>query len=113
MGKYLLLMYNKQMRMPKSPTKRQMEEGMKPWRKYLGPLMKRGVIVASAPVEWNGSEVSKKGAKSHKSGKVDLGGYMLIKARSMAEATKIAKASPHARTGMGVTLIKECREMKM
>lgn len=113
MGKYLLLMYNKEMRMPKNPTKKQMEDGIKPWRDYLGPLMKKGVLEASAPVFWNGKTVTKTGAKDYKAEKIDLGGYMIIKAKNMAEAVKIAKNSPHAKSGMGTTTIRECVEMQM
>src|SRR5271155_4817524 len=101
MGKYLLLMYNKEMRMPKNPTKKQMEAGMKPWRDYLGPLAKKGKLDSSAPVQRRGKMVTSAGTKDYKAEKVDLGGYMIIKAKDMAEAVKIAKSSPHAKTGMG------------
>ncbi len=112
MGKYLLLMYNKEMRMPKNPTKKQMEEGMRPWNEYLGPLMKRGVVETAQPVQWKGKMVTKTGAKDYKPQKVDLGGYMIIKAKNMAEAVKIARNSPHAKAGMGATTIRECVEMQ-
>jgi hypothetical protein len=113
MGKYLLLMYNKEMKMPKNPTKKQMEEGMAPWRDYLGPLMKKGALVAAQPVQWKGKMVTKTGAKDYKPEKVDLGGYMIVKAKNMAEAMKIAKSSPHAKMGVGATTIRECVEMQM
>lgn len=113
MGKYLLLMYNKEMRMPKNPTKKQMEEGIRPWREYLGPLAKRKVLESSSPVFWNGKSITKTATKDYKAAKVDLGGYMIINAKNMAEAVKIAKASPHARTGMGTTTIREIVEMQM
>jgi len=113
MGKYLLLMYNKEMRMPKNPTKKQMEEGMRPWREYLGPLAKKGVLETALPVQWKGKTVTATGTKSYKPQKVDLGGYMIIKAKSMSEAVKIAKRSPHAKLKMGPTTIRECVEMQM
>ncbi|MGD0729307.1 MAG: YciI family protein [Candidatus Micrarchaeaceae archaeon] len=113
MGKYLLLMYNKEMRMPKKPTKKQMEDGMRPWREYLTPLMKKGVVESTSPVQWKGKLVTKAGAKDYKAEKVDIGGYMIVKAKNMAEAVKIAKASPHAKTGMGPTTIREIVEVPM
>lgn len=113
MGKYLLLMYNKELRMPKNPTKKQMEDGIKPWRDYLTPLMKKGIVESVNPVQWNGKAVTKAATKDYKAGKVDLGGYMIIKAKSMAEALKIAKSSPHAKTGMGTTTVREIVEMQM
>ena len=113
MGKYLLLMYNKEMRMPKNPTKKQMEAGMKPWRDYLGPLSKRGRLELSAPVQRKGKMVTPSGTKDYKAQKIDLGGYMIIKAKDMAEAVKIARSSPHAKTKMGPTTIREIVEMQM
>lgn len=113
MGKYLLLMYNKEMRMPKKPTKAQMEDGIRPWREYLTPLMKKGVVEAASPVQWNGKMVTKTATKNYKAEKVDLGGYMIIKAKNMAEAVKIARSSPHAKTAMGPTTIREIVEMPM
>lgn len=113
MGKYLLLMYNKEMRMPKRPTKAQMEAGMRPWREYLGPLAKKGVLETALPVAWRGKTVTATGTKNYRPQKVDLGGYMIINAKSMAEAVKIAKNSPHAKTRMGPTTVRECVEMQM
>jgi hypothetical protein len=113
MGKYLLLMYNKEMRMPKNPTKAQMEAGIKPWREYLTPLMKKGIVESTAPVQWNGKSVTAKSSKDYKAQKIDLGGYMIIKAKNMAEALKIAKSSPHAKTNMGTTTVREIIEMQM
>jgi hypothetical protein len=57
--------------------------------------------------------VTKTSTKDYKPQKVDLGGYMIIKAKNMAEAVKIAKSSPHAKTGMGPTTVRECVEMQM
>jgi YCII-related domain len=101
MGKYLLLMYNKEMPMPKNPTKAQMEAGMKPWRDYLTPL------------QFHGKSLSSKGAKDYKGAKIDISGYMIIKAKNMAEALKIAQQSPHAKTNMGSTIVREIVEVQM
>lgn len=111
MKTYLLLMYNKEMRMPKNPTKAQMEAGIRPWRNYLDPLSKKRVLQASGPVQRDGKIITSSGTKSYRAEKVDLGGYMLIKAKNMEEAVKIAKRSPHAITKMGPTTIRECVEM--
>jgi hypothetical protein len=113
MGKYLLLMYNKEMRMPKNPTKKQMEDGIRPWREYLMPLMQKGIVESAAPVQWNGKMLTGTGAKNYKASKIDLGGYMIIRAKNMAEALKIAKASPHAKSKMGTTTVREIVEMQM
>ncbi len=106
-------MYNKEMRMPKKPTKQQMEAGMMPWKKYLGPLMKKGKVESVAPVQWKGKMVTGADTKDFKPQKVDLGGYMILNAKNMAEALKIAKDSPHAKARMGTTTVREIVEMKM
>jgi hypothetical protein len=111
MPKYLLLMYNKEMRMPRNVTRAQREEGMKPWRNYLNPLMKKGKIESSGPVARNGKVLAANKSKDYKARSVDLGGYMVIKAKNMAEAIEIAKRSPHAKTRMGPTTIRELMEM--
>jgi hypothetical protein len=113
MGKYLLLMYNKEMPMPKNPTKAQMEAGMKPWRDYLTPLIKKGVVESVNPVQFHGKSLSSKGAKDYKGAKIDISGYMIIKAKNMAEALKIAQQSPHAKTNMGSTIVREIVEVQM
>lgn len=113
MGKYLLLMYNKEMRMPKNPTKKQKEDGMKPWRDYLGPLAKKGGLESSAPVHWEGKVITSSGIKNYKAQKIDLGGYMIIKAKNMAQAVKIAKNSPHAKAHMGATTVREIVEVPL
>lgn len=111
MGKYLLLMYNREMRMPKNPTKKQMEEGTRPWREYLGKLSKKGALNDALPVQFRGKAITATGTKNYRPQKVDLSGYMVINAKSMADAVRIAKDSPHARGKMGTTVIRECMEM--
>ena len=111
MGKYLLLMYGKEMRMPKNVTKAQMEAGVRPWREYLGPLTKRKKLISSAPVSWRGKMLTARGTKNYSPRSIDLGGYMLIEAKSMAEAIKIAKRSPHHKMRAGVTTIRECMQV--
>ncbi len=112
MKRYLLLMYNKEMPMPKNLTKAQMKAGMKPWMDYLAPLNKKKMVESTAPVQWNGKTVtSSTAAKDYKAGRLDVGGYMVIKAKNMAEAIAIAKKSPHAKTRMGPTIIREVVEV--
>ncbi len=107
MGKYLLLMYGKEMKMPKHVTKEMMEKGMKPWRDYLKPLMKKGAVVSASPVGWKGKMLTPKGVKNYNPRSTDLQGYMIISAKSMPEALKIARKSPHAEMKSGLTTVRE------
>jgi hypothetical protein len=113
MKRYLLLMYNKEMRMPAKVTKEMAEAGIKPWRDYLTPLMKKGLVESVAPVQWKGKMLTSRGTKSYNPRAIDLGGYMVIKAKNMADAIKIAKKSPHAKTRMGPTTVREIVEIEM
>jgi hypothetical protein len=105
-------MYNKEMPMPKNPTKEQMEAGLKPWKEYLAPLNKKRRVESVAPVQWNGKTVtSSTSVENYKAGRLDVGGYMVVKAKNMAEAIAIAKKSPQAKTKIGPTIIREVVEV--
>ena len=115
MGRYLVLMYNEEMRMPKKVTKEMMEAGVKPWRDYLTPLMKKGIVHSTAPVQWKGKMITTSGTKDYKPKRIDLGGYMIIKAKDMGEALKLAKRSPAAKMmkAGGAITVREIVEVRM
>lgn len=113
MKRYLLLMYNEEMPMPSNPTKEQMEAGIKPWRDYLTPLMNESRVESVSPVQRDGKMVTPTGLQDYKAEKVDLGGYMVVKANSMEEAIEIAKKSPHAMSKSGPTTIREVVDVPM
>ncbi len=112
MPRYLLLMYNEDMEMPEKPTEEQMGKGTAPWREYLAPLTRDGAVESVAPVLWEGKSVTSTGAEDYKPQKLDLGGYMIIRADSMEGAVEMAKRSPHAQSNMGPTAIKGIRDMQ-
>lgn len=111
MARYLLLMYNKKMEMPEKPTKKQMEEGTRPWKEYLKPLSKAGKLEGAAPVRWEGKTLTADGVSDYNAQNIDLGGYIIIKANSMDEAIEVAKRSPHYASNMGPTTIREIVEI--
>ncbi len=113
MGKYLLLMYGKEMKMPKKITKEMAEAGMKPWRNYLNPLMKKGIVEASSPVSWKGKMITSGKTQDYKPRNIDLVGHMVIRAKSMSEAIKIAKKSPHAKMAGTTTTVREIIEVPL
>ncbi len=112
MAKYLLLMYGKEMKMPKKVTKEMAEAGMKPWRDYLKPLMKKGSVDA-APVAWKGKMITGGRTQDYKPRNIDLVGYMVISAGNMSEALKIAKKSPHAKMAGTTTTVREIMDVPL
>ncbi|HUB92696.1 MAG TPA: hypothetical protein VL945_01935 [Candidatus Saccharimonadales bacterium] len=113
MARYLLLMYGKEMRMPKKVTREMAEAGMKPWRDYLGPLMKKGAVEAAAPVAWKGKMITGGKTQDYKPRQIDLVGHMVISAKNMSEALKIAKKSPHAKMAGTTTTVRELMEVPL
>ena len=111
MPKYLLLMYNEKMEMPTNPTPEQIENGIKPWRDYISPGTEKGSFVSANPVLWEGKMLTEKGIEDYKPQKIDLGGYMIITAKDMNEAIKIAKQSPHSIMKSGPTTIRKIEEV--
>ena len=113
MAKYLLLMYGKEMKMPKKVTKEMAEAGMKPWRDYLKPLIKKGSFGAAAPVAWKGKMMTSGRTQDYKPRNIDLVGYMVISAGNMPEALRIAKKSPHAKMAGTTTTVREIMEVPL
>ena len=113
MARYLLLMYGREMKMPKKVTKEMAEAGMKPWRDYLKPLMKKGSVDAAAPVAWKGKMTTDGRTQNYKPRNIDLVGYMVISAGNMSEALKISKRSPFAKMAGTTTTVREIMEVPL
>jgi hypothetical protein len=71
---------------------------MQAWGAYMGDLGKKGQLAGGLPLVSGGAVVSAKGTSPEpvKSGAEGIvGGYLIIKADSLDQATQIAKACPH------------------
>lgn len=96
MKEYLLLL-----RGGKPMTSKTAEEGkaeMQAWGVYIGSLGQKGQLVGGLPLTSGGVVVtangtSKEPVTSAKEGIV--GGYLIVKADSMEQASELAKACPH------------------
>ena len=96
MKEYLLLL-----RGGKPMTSKTEEEGkaeMQAWGDYMGDLGQNGLLVSGLPLVSGGNLVSANGTlnepvKSAAEGIV--GGYLIVKADSIEQASKIAKGCPH------------------
>jgi hypothetical protein len=79
-------------------TEAQNKAEMQAWGAYMGDLGKKGQLAGGLPLVSGGATVSAKGTtkepvKSAAEGIV--GGYLIIKADNLEQATVIAKACPH------------------
>jgi hypothetical protein len=79
-------------------TEAQNKDEMQAWGAYMGDLGKKGQLAGGLPLVSGGATVSAKGTTKDpvKSGAEGIvGGYLIIKADSLEQATVIARACPH------------------
>jgi hypothetical protein len=80
----------------KSPE--EMEEHMQHWQKWMGGIASKGKLVGGQPLMTEGKSLINSGAKvidrPLAEGKELVGGYIIVKADSLNEATEIAKGCP-------------------
>ena len=79
-------------------TEAESKAEMQAWGKYMGGLGEKGQLVSGLPLVSDGAVVSAQGiagepVKSATEGIV--GGYLIVKADSLEQASQIAKACPH------------------
>ena len=92
---------------PADMTPEQMKTTMNNWMAWMNELKKRKQFTLGQPLEDGGKVLS--GAKgknvtAFKDGNDAVGGFLLIKARNLAEATAIAKGCPIFNNGGTVEL---------
>ena len=92
---------------PEDMTPEQKKTTMNNWMAWMGDLKKRKQLTLGHPLEDGGKVLS--GAKGtnvkvFNGDKDAIGGFLLIKAKSLADATKIAKGCPIFNNGGTVEL---------
>ena len=78
-------------------TPAEREQTMNNWFAWMGEMRKRGQFKLGHPLEEQGKIMSgKKGAqvKAYAESKESVGGFLLIQARNLADATRIARGCP-------------------
>jgi hypothetical protein len=81
-----------------SKTEAEQKAEMEAWGKYMSNLGAKGQLNGGLPLVSGGAVVSAKGtsAEEVRSAKEGIvGGYLIVKVGSLAEAIEIAKACPH------------------
>ena len=92
---------------PEDMTSEQMKTTMNNWMTWMHELRKRNQLTLGHPLEDGGKVLSGakgKNVKAFKDDKDAVGGFLLIKARSLADATAIAKGCPIFNNGGTVEL---------
>jgi hypothetical protein len=93
----------------------QIEAHMKRWNEWIGSIAQKNILVGAQPLE-NGGKVLKGTSKKltdgpFMEGKEILGGYVLLKAATIEEATKIAEGCPNLEAETGSVEIREIGTM--
>jgi hypothetical protein len=92
---------------PADMTPEQMQTTMNNWMTWMNGLKKRKQLTQGHPLQDGGKILSGakgKNVKAFKDDKDAVGGFMLIKAKSLADATAIAKGCPIFNNGGTVEL---------
>lgn len=94
----------------KSPE--EMQAHMQLWQKWMGGMAEKGLLVAGQPLAAGGKSVIDGGAKvidrPLTEGKELIGGYLIIKAKSLEAAAETAKGCP----GFELDATVEVREVR-
>lgn len=77
----------------------EMQKEMEKWTKWMGSLSEKGKLVGGQPLLPTGKVLRANGGKltdgPYTEGKDIVGGYMLIKANDLSEATQLSRDCPH------------------
>lgn len=98
------------------PSPEAMQANMQKWYNWLGGLSKKGVLVGSEPLEPAGRQLTGT-QKTVTDGpfveaKETVGGYAIVTAKNLDEATEIAKGCPIFEAG-GRLEIRQVRKIEM
>ena len=92
---------------PEDMTPEQMQDTMHNWMTWMKGLKKKKQLILGHPLQDGGKSLSGpkgKNVVNLKDNAKSVGGYMLIRAKGLPEATRIAKACPIFKNGGTVEL---------
>jgi len=90
---------------------------MQKWMQWMGGLQQEGKFVGGQPLEPNGKQIA--GTRKaitdgpFMEGKEYVGGYLMIKAGNLDEATTLSKGCPILDFDSGRVEVREIKELKM
>jgi len=81
-----------------SKSPKEMEDHMQKWQVWMGGLAEKGKLVGGQPLKSEGKTLLEKGSKIIDrplvEGKELVGGYIIVKAESLREASELAQGCP-------------------
>jgi hypothetical protein len=80
------------------------------WGEYMAGLGQRGALLSGLPLEPTGKVVAKSSVTELELQPVDVGGFLVVRAETEAEAVEIASGAPHIALG-GTTIVRPCIEL--
>jgi hypothetical protein len=75
------------------------------WTDYMRELATSGALESGAPLQPSGKTVSRDATEDFEPERMDIGGYVIVKAESLEAATEIARRAPHIALG-GRTIVR-------
>ena len=97
-----------------SASPERMQEHMGKWMKWMEDLGKKGKFSGGLPLKPEGKTVKSNNAVTdgHSEGKEIVGGYLIVKAKDLIEATEISKGCPIFEFD-GTVEVREIQSMEM
>lgn len=80
------------------------------WQQYMGELAGSGALRAGAPFAGDGKVVREESVSDLEVDEIDIGGFLLIEADSIDQATSLAQRAPHIELG-GSTIVRPCQQV--
>ena len=86
------------------PSPEQIKANIKEWKDWIGGIAGQGKFVSTNRVGFQGNIVSSKGTENgiYKSKNMSIGGYLILKSKSLEEAAKHAEGCPILKLGGSV-----------
>ncbi len=109
MNEFLMLFRNEKMEGGKMPSAEEMQAVMKDWQNWITSVAAKGNFVSTNRLYSEGKTLLPDGSITdgpYAEIKEFIGGYLIVKAASLDEATTIAKACPNLKFGGNVEVRK-------
>ncbi len=72
------------------------------WARWIGDLTRRGLVDSGSPLEERGTIVRATATSNYLGTDDDVGGYVVLEAKSLEEAAEIARSAPNVSAGGAV-----------
>ena len=105
MNEFLMIFRNENMEGGKTPSPEQMQAVMKEWQNWIGDIAAQGNFVSTNRLYTEGKSLLANGTITdgpYAEVKEFIGGYVIVKAGTLEEATEMAKTCPNLKYGGNV-----------